>query len=93
MMYKITMRAGGVDPNIGPTAAEDIQTEFRDNRPWHEKVTCTYADGTLWLVAVNDYDADGAALSDEFSDCISAFIPLGRIRDEGVFEVVAVEAP
>jgi hypothetical protein len=54
-------------------------------------VTCTFSDGTLTLVAFNDFDPDGLALSDEFSDCLSAYIPLGGISDEGVLEVVAVE--
>jgi hypothetical protein len=45
----------------------------------------------LTLVAVNDFDHDGRALSDEFSDCLSAYIPLDGISDEGVFEVVTVE--
>lgn len=90
-MFKITMRAGGVDVDVGPTAAEDIQSEFRQHRPWHERVTCTFANGTLTLVAFNDFDSDGLALSDEFSDCLSAYIPLGKRSDEGVFEIVAVE--
>ena len=91
-MFKITMRAGGVEPAIGPTAAEDIQNEFRERRPWHETVTCNYSDGALTLVALSDFDHDGSALSDEFSDCISAYIPLGGISDEGVFEIISVEA-
>lgn len=85
------MRAGGIDPGVGPGAAEDIQNEFREHRPWHERVTCTFSDGALMLVAFNDYDNDGLALSDEFSDCLSAYVPLGSISDEGLFEVVAVE--
>jgi hypothetical protein len=91
-MFKITMRAGGIDPDVGATAAEDIQNEFREHRSWHERVTCTFSKGTLTLVAFNDFDRDGLALSDEFSDCLSAYIPLGSISDEGVFEVVAVDA-
>lgn len=90
-MFKITMRASGIDPAIGQSAAEDIGNEFRQNRPWHKQVTCTYSDGRLTLVAVNDFDPEGRALSDEFSDCLSAYIPLGAISDDGCFEVVAVE--
>jgi|HubBroStandDraft_6_1064221.scaffolds.fasta_scaffold1206805_2 hypothetical protein len=90
-MFKVTMRAGGVDPGVGPDAAADIQNEFRERRPWHQQVTCTFADGELTLVAFNGFDSDGLALSDEFSDCLSAYIPLGGISDEGVFEIVAVE--
>jgi hypothetical protein len=45
----------------------------------------------LILVAFNDFDSDGKALSDEFSDCLSAYIPPVGISDKGMFEVVAVE--
>jgi len=90
-MFKITMRAGGIDPAVGHAAATDIENEFREHRPWHESVTCSFRDGMLTLVGVNDFDQDGRALSDEFSDCLSAYIPLDGISDEGVFEVVTVE--
>ncbi len=90
-MFKITMRAGGIDPGVGLEAADDIENEFREHRRWHERVTCTFSDGMLTLVAFNDFDPEGLALSDEFSDCLSAYIPPGKISDDGVFEVVAVE--
>ena len=85
------VRAGGIDPGVGLGAAEDIQNEFRVHRRRHERVTCTFFDGALTLVAFNDFDSDGMALSDEFSDCLSAYIPLEGISDDGVFEVVPVE--
>ena len=85
------MRAGGVSSRAGPAAAKHIEREFRENRPWQMHVACSFADGTLTLVAVNDYDHDGLALSDEFSDCLSAFISLGDISDEGEFGVEKVE--
>lgn len=91
-MFKITMRAGGIiDAAVGHAAATDIENEFREHRPWHEGVTCQFHDGMLTLVAVNDFDHDGLALSDEFSDCLCAYIPLDGISDDGVFEVVNVE--
>jgi hypothetical protein len=90
-MFKITMRAGGVSSDIGHSAAADIEQEFREHRPWHEQVSFTFANGTLTLIAFNEVDRGGLALSDEFSDCISAYIPLGGISDEGLLEVVAVE--
>lgn len=85
------MRADGISQRAGPEAAADIEQEFRDNRPWHKAVRCSYAEGALTLVAENDYDPEGKALSDEFSDCLSAYIPLGEIADEGWFGVVSVE--
>ena len=90
-MFKITMRARGVSPDIGPIAAHDIESEFREHRIWHEQVTCSFSDGLLTLVVVNNFDPDGLALSDEFSDCIAACIPLDGMSDSGGFELVAIE--
>ena len=56
--------------------------------PGHElvdlalRMTCTFFDGALILVAFNDFDGDGLALSDEFSDCLAAYLPLDGISDE-----------
>ncbi|WP_294120701.1 hypothetical protein [Sphingomonas sp.] len=52
----------------------DIEKEFRDHRPHHKNVRCSFEDGRLVLQADNDFDPDGLALMDEFSDCISAYI-------------------
>ena len=64
----------GVPAAEGEEAARDIETEFREHRPHHSNVRCTFHDGKLVLQAENDWDADGLALIDEFSDCISAYI-------------------
>ena len=90
-MYRITMRAGGVSPEIGATVARDIEDEFREYRPWHKQVTCSFSDGILTLVATNDFDREGLALSDEFSDCLSAYVPMGKITGDGPLEVIKVD--
>jgi len=90
-LYKATMIAGGIDRTAGPAAAKDIEAEFREHRPWHEQVSCTFADGVMTLVAFNDYDESGLALSDEFSDCLSAYLKPEEIGDDGAFEVTSVE--
>jgi hypothetical protein len=90
-MFKITTIAGGISEAAGQQAARDIQQEFREHRDWHQRVTCTFTAGTLTLVAVNDYDEDGTALLDEFSDCLSACVSLENISDDGEFRVVSVE--
>jgi hypothetical protein len=90
-MFKVTIRAGGIGSDIGTQAAQDIENEFRDHRQWHEHVTCSFTDRTLTLVALNDFDRDGRALSDEFSDCLCAFIPLDGMSDDGEFEIVVIE--
>jgi len=73
-MFKITLSCGGIDSSIGATAAQDIQGEFREHRPWHQDVTCRFVNGSLILCATNDFDEAGLALLDEFSDCLSAFL-------------------
>jgi hypothetical protein len=90
-VFKITIRASGVRSDVGAEAAHDIETEFRERRTWHERVTCSFADGKLTLIAFNDFDPKGLALSDEFSDCLSALIPLGGISDDSSLEIVAVQ--
>ena len=73
-MYRIVLECSGVPAAEGPEAATDIEREFRDHRPHQQNVECTFDDGKLVLRADNDFDADGRALMDEFSDCISAYI-------------------
>jgi hypothetical protein len=73
-MFKITLACSGIDTSVGATAARDIQTEFREHRPWHQDVTCRFEDGSLILCATNDFDEAGLALQDEFSDCLSAYL-------------------
>lgn len=73
-MYRVTLACEAVPTSAGPTAAKDIQKEFSEHRPHHQNVVCTYTNGELVLTAENDFDPNGLALMDEFSDCISAHI-------------------
>jgi hypothetical protein len=57
-------------------AAIDVTEEFA-NRPWHQGVLCTWDGRTLLLRAENDFDSDGVALADEFSDAVAASIEGG----------------
>ena len=44
----------------------------------------------MFLEACNEYDSDGTALIDEFSDCISAYVSEGfdgGIRVESISEI------
>jgi len=54
----------------------DITEEFT-HRPWHQNVQCSWDGSRLTLQADNDFDADGSALADEFSDAIAACIAEG----------------
>lgn len=76
-MFRIVLAADGILPSEGPQAALDIAKEFNEVRtPRYINATCTFSDGVLTLACDNDgWDRDGKNLMDEFSDCISAFVP------------------
>ena len=75
-MYRLTLVCAGIPASKGPETAQDIMNEFARHRRHHSNVLCSYADGKLTLVAENDFDPNGLALMDEFSDCLSAFISM-----------------
>jgi hypothetical protein len=72
-MYRIVLACKSVPPNAGAQGARDIAEEFT-RRPRHENVTCVFDGAQLILQADNDFDSNGLALLDEFSDVISACI-------------------
>ena len=73
-MYRVILACDGVPAAEGAEAAIDIERAFREHRSHHQNVSCRFVDGKLVLEAENDFDADGLALMDEFSDCISAYV-------------------
>jgi hypothetical protein len=83
MSFKITLACNGIDASAGATAAQDIETEFRDR--WHRDVHCHYDGGTLILCGTNDFDKTGLALLDEFGDCLCAYL-----KDHGAVRVLSV---
>jgi hypothetical protein len=72
---------------IGAGVAIDITEEFR-HRPWHKSVKCEQDRVRLVLQADNDFDSDGLALRDEFSDAISA---CAREHLDGNIEITSVK--
>ena len=84
-MYRIVLACDGVPTHAGAAGALDIAEEFT-HRPWHKNVKCDWDGVRLILQADNDFDSDGLALRDEFSDAISA-----RIRQpfNGNIEIVS----
>jgi hypothetical protein len=62
-------------------------TEEFTHRPWHQNVSCEWDGSQLVLKADNDFDSDGLALLDEFSDAISACIEKGF---DGDIDIVSV---
>jgi hypothetical protein len=86
-MYEVKVQCLGVPEVASRSAGDDIVEEF-EQRPWHTNVRC-FVDGTaLVVVAVNDYDVDGLALLDEFSDAVIACLDLGDATVS--FEVISV---
>jgi hypothetical protein len=85
-MYRIVLVCKGVPIDAGAAAARDVAEEFARRR-WHQNVTCVWDGLALTLRADNDFDANGHALMDEFSDAISACIA-GAL--DGDIEVVSV---
>lgn len=73
-MFRVTLACAGAPAVAGQGAACDIQKEFAEYRQHHKNVVCTFTNGELVLTAENDFDPDGLALMDEFSDCIAAYI-------------------
>lgn len=72
-MYRIILACNGVPVHAGAEAARDITEEFT-HRPRHQNVRCEWDGSRVILQAENDFDSNGLALLDEFSDAISASI-------------------
>jgi hypothetical protein len=71
-MYRVILECLDVPANEGSEAATDIERDFREHRAHHRNVRCRFESGKLILQAENDFDPDGRALIDEFSDEITA---------------------
>jgi hypothetical protein len=74
--YRVILACTGVPTNAGAQAALDITEEFT-HRPWHHSAVCRWDGNVLILQAENDFDPNGVALTDEFSDAISANVEGG----------------
>jgi len=87
-MFRIVLACTGIPSAEGPSGAEAIREEFA-HRPWHTNVKCTWDGVGLILQADNDFDSNGLALMDEFSDAISACL---SDAGKGSVEVLSVDA-
>ena len=89
-MYRIVLACCGVPESAGAEAAADITAEFAEHRQWHKKVSCTWDGTRLLLQADNDFDPEGLALMDEFSDCTAAYVKElfdGEIKVESITQL------
>lgn len=74
-MFRVIVSCKGISIDAATSGVADIAEEFLA-RPWHSNVLC-YLDGErVILQADNDFDSDGQALLDEFSDAVCACIPI-----------------
>jgi hypothetical protein len=73
-MFRIIVSCDGITPEEWPEAMSDVREEFA-TRHWHRIIDIRWSGRTLLLTVENDYDADGEALADEFSDTIAAYAP------------------
>jgi hypothetical protein len=73
-MFRIVLKCGGVPKDVGAQAAADITEEFTQ-RPWHLNAECRWDGEHLIFRAENDFDSNGEALLDEFSDAVIACTP------------------
>jgi hypothetical protein len=85
-MYRIVLACNGIPSDSGPSGAKDISEEFT-HRPWHKNASCAWDGSRLILQAENDFDSEGFALMDEFSDAISACIKNSGDGDISVLSV------
>jgi hypothetical protein len=77
-MFRIVLTCDGVPKDVGAQAATDITEEFT-HRPWHLNAECNWDGERLTLRADNDFDSNGEALLDEFSDAVIACTPNVRV--------------
>jgi hypothetical protein len=87
-MYRIVLACSGIPASVGPSGADAIKEEFT-HRPWHTNVKCEWNGSQLILQADNDYDSNGRAMMDEFSEAISACI---ADAGDGGIQLVSVTA-
>ena len=73
-MFRIVLTCDGVPKNLGAQAASDIAAEFT-HRPWHMNVECHWDGQRITFRADNEFDSNGEALADEFSDAVVACTP------------------
>lgn len=73
-MFRVIIACSGIPAHAGPEAAIEITREFAEHRKWHHNASCTWDGSRLVLCAENDYDPEGKALLDEFSDCVAAYV-------------------
>jgi hypothetical protein len=86
-MFRVTLICEDVPLSEGAQAAIDITENFVLHRPHHTSALCTWTGSALVLVVENDFDDNGLATQDEFSDEISGAVASGFDGDLKVLSV------
>jgi hypothetical protein len=89
--YRVVLQCEGLPPNARAKAAQDITAGF-STRNWHRKAVCQWDGKLLTLTVENDFDREGRATMDEFSDEISARVKGGFDGDMRVVSVTEIPA-
>jgi hypothetical protein len=87
--YRTVLQCDGVSPASGAEGAKCITANFA-KRAWHKNAICSWDGNHLILSVDNDFDRDGRAVMDEFSDEISACIRGGFDGDLRVISVTEI---
>jgi hypothetical protein len=87
--YRAVLKCDGVPVTAGAEAAKDIAANFAE-RTWHKNATCSWDGSSLTLSVENDFDRDGRAVMDEFSDEMAACIRGGFDGDLRVISVTEI---
>ncbi len=72
-MFTIKLVCRGIPKELGPRVATNITEEFRFCS-CYENAICRWREDALQLEATSDFDCDGRALAEEFSEAISACV-------------------
>jgi hypothetical protein len=88
--HRVVLKCDGVPSASGAEAAKCITSNFV-KRSWHRNVSCNWDGSHLILSVENDFDRDGRAVMDEFSDEISACIRGGFDGDLHVISVTEID--
>ena len=72
-MFIIKLICRGIPKELGPKVATNITEEFR-YCSWHANAICRWREDALQLEATSEFDSEGRALAEEFSEAISACV-------------------
>lgn len=87
--YRVVLQCHGVPSGLGERGAKEIAANFA-RRSWQRNAVCSWDGATLTLSVENDFDRQGRATMDEFSDEISACIPGSFDGDLRVVSVIEI---